>query len=207
MGRHSILHATHYLDDFLILGPDQCSVALCINLNLCCQLGFPIVEHELGGPASVFSFLGTLIDTTCITLQFPLKKLMQLKALTERWQSRRCCKKWEVLSLTGQLQHTCQVVKSGYTFLWRMIDLSLVPKEFNHWVWSDFSSVSPQGGNAYTSLSKNFSQLCPSCDDVCSLGGHCEMFGDNAAAVAIVKSSTSKDLLVVSHMCPGWSIR
>ena len=39
--------------------------------------------------------------------------------------------KRELLSLIGQLQHACRVVRAGRTFLRRMIDLS---SSVNHWV-------------------------------------------------------------------------
>ena len=40
----------------------------------------------------------------------------------------------ELLSLIGQLQHACCVVRPGRSFLRRMIALSTMPKELYHWV-------------------------------------------------------------------------
>jgi hypothetical protein len=34
----------------------------------------------------------------------------------------------------GQLQHACRIVRAGRTFLRGMIDLSMVPRELDHWV-------------------------------------------------------------------------
>jgi len=48
------------------------------------------------------------------------------------WRVRKACTKRELLSLIGQLQHACCVVKVGPTFLRRMIELSTVPKKLYH---------------------------------------------------------------------------
>ena len=137
MGRHGVSHALHYLDDFLILGPPNssgCSRSLEISLELCRVLGVPIAEHKLEGPAPVLSFLGIELDTTSSTLRLPPEKLGRLKSVVTSWQLRKCCRKRELLSLIGQLQHACRVVRAGRTFLRRMIDLSVVPKELDQWV-------------------------------------------------------------------------
>ena len=137
MGRHGITEAMHYLDDFLLLGSKdshQCETALRAALRLCNELGFPIAEHKLEGPATVLPFLGILIDTDRGVLQLPAEKLCRLKGLIRTWQGKKSCKKRELLSLIGQLQHACRVVRAGRTFLRRMIELSTVPKELDHWV-------------------------------------------------------------------------
>ena len=70
MGRHGVVHAMHYLDDFLLLSPPnsaECQ-ALQNSLQFCNRLGFPIAPHKLEGPASQLSFLGILIDTDRDTL-------------------------------------------------------------------------------------------------------------------------------------------
>ena len=81
MGRHGVVHAMHYLDDFLILGPpdsEECSHALRSSLELCDSLGFPIASHKLEGPGTHLSFLGIMIDTVQGTLSLPLEKLDRL---------------------------------------------------------------------------------------------------------------------------------
>ena len=78
IGRHGVVHAMHYLDDFLLLGPPnsaECSHALQNSLQLCNRLGFPIPPHQLEDPASQLSFLGILIDTDRDTLSLPADKL------------------------------------------------------------------------------------------------------------------------------------
>ena len=131
------MHAWHYLDDFLILGPPQsdlCRQHLETSLGLCKRLGIPIATHKLEGPAAGLSFLGIHIDSVSGTLSLPPEKLARLKGLITAWRTRKCCKKHELQSLIGQLQHACRIVRAGRTFLRRMIDLSTVPRELDHWV-------------------------------------------------------------------------
>ena len=45
-----------------------------------------------------------------------------------------CCRKQELLSLIGLLQHNCRTVCVVRTFLQRMIDLSSSVRELDHWV-------------------------------------------------------------------------
>ena len=125
LGRQGIVHAMHYLDDFLVLGPPnspECSQALQRNLQLCDRVGFPIAAHKVEDPATRLAFLGILIDTERGTLSLPADKLTRLKTEITRWRGRKFCKKRELLSLIGQLQHACRVVRAGRTFLRRMID-------------------------------------------------------------------------------------
>ena len=137
MGRHGVVHTMHYLDDFLLIGPpnsDICSRLLQSSLDLCRSLGVPIAAHKLEGPSTVLSFLGIQIDTARGILRLPPEKLGRLKVMVAAWQHKKSCKKRELLSLVGQLQHACRVVRSGRTFLRRIIDLSTVPKKLDHWV-------------------------------------------------------------------------
>ena len=137
MGRHGVVHAMHYLDDFLILGPPNtrsCHQDLSTSLDLCDRLGDPIARHKLEGPSASLSFLGIQVDTVSGTLSLPPEKLARLVTLIQSWRGRKCCRKRELLSLIGQLQHACRVVRPGRTFLRRMIDLSSSVMGYDHWV-------------------------------------------------------------------------
>ena len=125
IGRRGVVHAMHYLDNFLLLGPPnsaECGQAIQGSLQLCDRLGFPIAPHKLEGPASRLSFLGILIDTDRDTLSLPADKLARLRSVIVEWRERKFCSKRQLLSLIGQLQHACRVVRAGRTFLRRMID-------------------------------------------------------------------------------------
>ena len=135
MGRHGVAHAIHYLDDYLMMAPphtDECGSALRTCLRVCESLGVPIADHKIGGPATILTFLGIEIDTDAGVLRLPREKLVRLHGLIASWSGRKSCTKRELLSLIGQLQHACRVVRPGRTFLRRMIDLSTVAKELHH---------------------------------------------------------------------------
>ena len=258
-GQHGVREAIHYLDDFLVFGPphsEVCGGALHSSLRLCEQLGVRVAPHKLEGPGTAITFLGILIDTDRGILQLPPEKLSRLKLLVSSWKGRKCCCKRELLSLIGQLQHACKVVRAGRTFLRRMIDLSSVASELHHRIrlngafrsdlqWWDtfmegwnglslFGSIIPGppvavvtsdalghwGCGAFTSSGHWFQLQWPrSWEPVhitvkellpvvmaCALWGmawqgqavrcHC----DNEAVVAILKSGTSKNPLVMHLM-------
>ena len=135
MSRRGVQSAIHYLDDFLIVGPprsESCSRALATSLRLSEELGVPIAPHKLEGPGTAISFLGIEIDTQEGVLRLPPAKLSRLRGLITTWKGRKCCIKCELLSLIGQLQHACKVIRAGWTFLRRMIDLSAVATELHH---------------------------------------------------------------------------
>ena len=121
-----IPHIEHYLDDFIIIAPND--VALCQGyvdtLNrVCSKLGVPIAEHKRDGPTTCLTFLGIEIDTVQGQLRLPLDKLRHLLTTVQSWQCRRTCTRKELESLIGLLNHACKVVRSGRSFLRRMLDL------------------------------------------------------------------------------------
>jgi hypothetical protein len=110
----------------------ECEGALRTSLALCETLGFPIGSHKVEGPATSLAFLGILIDMEAGVLRLPAEKLAKLQDHIRQWQGKRASTKRDLLSLIGHLSHACRVVKSGRTFLRRMIDLSATPKELHH---------------------------------------------------------------------------
>ena len=79
-------------------------------------------------------FLSIVFDTVRLQLRLPEEKLWRLLGTVWEWQDRKTCTKRELLSLIGQLQHTCRVVQSGRTFLRRMINLSTTANELHHYI-------------------------------------------------------------------------
>ena len=84
--------------------------------------------NKLEGPTTLITFLCILLDTVAMELRLP----QHLKGLIQQWQRKKSCCKRELLSLIGQLQHACQVIPPGRTFLRRMINLSSTAKELHH---------------------------------------------------------------------------
>ena len=135
LGSHGVREGIHYLDDFLILGQagtDECERALALSLELCKILGVTVATKKTEGPATTLSFLGIVLDTEKMVIRLPQDKLIQLRKLIGKWKGRKTCCKRQLLSLIGQLQHACKVVRPGRSFLRRMIDLSTVAKKLHH---------------------------------------------------------------------------
>lgn len=125
----------HYLDDFLFSGrpgSGECLASLQTAIHLCGELGVPLSTEKLEGPGVVITFLGIELDTQQLQLRLPAEKLQRLLRLIQVWQGRKSCTERELLSLIGQLQHACRVVRSGRTFLRCMIALSTKAKELHH---------------------------------------------------------------------------
>lgn len=56
-------------------------------------------------------------------LRLPAEKLQRLRSLLAEWGDQKSCSRKELESLIGLLNHACKVVRSGRSFLRRMIDL------------------------------------------------------------------------------------
>ena len=116
----------HYLDDFIVVGaPDspECADALAVLIRACADLGVPIAAHKREGPATCLTFLGIEVDTMASQLRLPRDKLLRLQAQLAEWGDRRVCERRDLESLIGTLNHACKVVRSGRSFLRRMLDL------------------------------------------------------------------------------------
>ena len=125
----------HYLDDFLVFGaPDsqQCGEALRRALAWCACLGVPVASRKTEGPSTRLTFLGIVMDTLSMALSLPPSKLERLRREIHHWESMKSCSKRELLSIIGQLQHACCVIRPGRSFLRRMIELSRCVRELHH---------------------------------------------------------------------------
>ena len=116
----------HYLDDFVIIGPPrslQCARSLAILDRECSILGVPMAAHKREGPATCLTVLGIVIDTVAGELRLPVDKLTRVLSLLRQWGDKKVCSRKELESLIGLLNHVCKVVRSGRSFLRRMLDL------------------------------------------------------------------------------------
>lgn len=128
------VEVVHYLDDYLIVGPadkGECEAVLGQVCKVFARLGIPIAHHKTEGPARSLVFLGIEIDAAEGILRLPEDKLRRLRSTIAMWHNRRSCTKRELLSVIGQLQHACCVVRPGRSFLRRMIDLSKSVKDMD----------------------------------------------------------------------------
>lgn len=132
---HDGVDGIHYLDDFLVFGEPgstRCAQALSKALARCAVLGVPVAPGKTEGPDTKLVFLGIEIDSVRETLSLPAPKLQRLRSEISRWESRKTCTKRELLSIIGQLQHACCVIRQGRSFLRRMVELSKGVRELHH---------------------------------------------------------------------------
>ena len=130
-----IVHILHYLDDFLLLGRSgkaDCEKGLHIAMEMCHRLGVPIAEHKTEGSTQVLTFLGIEVDSERMEVRLPEDKLHCIQEEIKLWTGRKSTTKRELLSLIGQLQHACCVVRPGRIFLQRMIELSAGVKQLHY---------------------------------------------------------------------------
>ena len=100
------------------------------------KFGVLVAEHKIVGPACCITFLGIEIDTNEGCLRLPKNKPRRLCELLREWSHKQACTKRKLLSLVGLLHHAATVVKPGWMFVvWRLIDLSAIPKELHYHVW------------------------------------------------------------------------
>ena len=140
----------HYLDDFFLANVKTagcrhdmdvfvttagCRHDMDVFLDICKQLGVPIADDKLEGPATCITYLGIEIDTVAMTIRLPADKLEKIKSLVRAFAGRRKCTKRELLSLIGLLAFACKVVKPGRIFLRRLIDLSTTVSSLNHYIY------------------------------------------------------------------------
>ena len=127
----------HYLDDFVVIGPpgsSECAQSLETVLQGCADLGVPLAGDKIEGPVPCLTFLGIEIDTEAKLVRLPQEKLEHMRATLEQWSTRKACKRRELESLVGILQHACKVIRPGRSFLRRMIDLLHIPHRPHHHV-------------------------------------------------------------------------
>ena len=84
-----------------------------IVLSTFAELGLPVGESKLEGPATCLTFLGFEIDSVLLEMRMPKDKLHDLQVATSAWAGRRSCRKKELESLVGKLVHASRAVHPG----------------------------------------------------------------------------------------------
>ena len=135
MQQEGVRSALHYLDDFMVFGKPgsgECQEALTLSLEIFRRLGVPVAKQKTEGPATTLTFLGIELDSEAMEVRLPREKLERLGREIGEWERKKYCTKRELLSLIGQLQHACCVVRAGRSFLRRMIELSTKVEKLSH---------------------------------------------------------------------------
>ena len=137
MERKSVQWVAHYVDNLITIGvpgSKDCASNVLLMHSLCEQLGLPVEPEKDEGPTTTLSFLGIELDSNAMEVRLPEQKLIRLHKLLISWRSHKACKKRGLLSPIGLLPHACKVVRSGRSFLRRLIDLSMVSKHLDHYL-------------------------------------------------------------------------
>ncbi len=137
LSQKGVRYRLHYLDDFLVLGAPrskQCQGALETMISVCSELGLPLADDKIGGPATQLVFLGIELDSEAMELRLPNEKIEEIKLLIAQWKRKRAAKKRQLLSFIGHLVHAATVVTQGRTFIRRMLDRARLAKQLDHFV-------------------------------------------------------------------------
>ena len=135
--RRGVVGIDHYLDDFVIVAPPRsgvCQRYLALLEEECRSLGVTLAPEKQVGPSTCLTFLGIQIDTVSGRLSLPAEKLSRLRQEIDSWMRRRACRKRELESLLGVLQHAATVIPPGRTFVRRIIDLLRGPRRPHHFI-------------------------------------------------------------------------
>ena len=124
--QRGVEHIFHYIDDFVVLGAgdsDQCIHGLTTLIQSCESLGCLIAAEKTEGPATRLAVLGIEFDSVAMEMRLPDEKLQWIRSMLGSWKSKRTCRRKELESLVGLLQHASKVVRPGRIFLRRLYTL------------------------------------------------------------------------------------
>ena len=127
----------HYLDDFITVGPpgsDVCSQNLRTMLDVCATVGFPVNPSKVVEATTEIQFLGIILDSERLELRISEDRLKDTLDELQAWRSRKSARKRDILSIIGKLSFISRVVKSGRSFVRRMIETSKKVKHLHHTV-------------------------------------------------------------------------
>ncbi|XP_077119507.1 uncharacterized protein LOC143775353 isoform X2 [Ranitomeya variabilis] len=126
---------THYLDDFLIVGPadsDVCSSALAQFKDALTYFGVPLFPEKTIGPVSVITFLGIEIDTVTMEFRLPKDKIDKLLDLINGCISVGKVTLTQMQSLLGSLNFACRIMPAGRIFSRRLTIATRGVKQRHH---------------------------------------------------------------------------
>ena len=113
-----------YLDDWLVIAPDEdsCRKAMNVLLQLLRNLGFAISYKKVVGLTKHLTFLSIDIDSVDMKLTLPDQKVSELKELLDSYQQKRHTTTKQLQTLAGKLNWGAQVIRGGRAFLRRILD-------------------------------------------------------------------------------------
>ncbi|XP_069605972.1 uncharacterized protein [Ranitomeya imitator] len=126
---------THYLDDFLFVGPansEVCHDALVQFKDVMSCFGVPLSSEKTIGPVSVITFLGIEIDSVAMEFRLPQDKISKLQELIAGCLSVGKVTLVQMQSLLGSLNFACKVMPMGRIFSRRLILATKGTKQPHH---------------------------------------------------------------------------
>ncbi|KAM9329440.1 uncharacterized protein PAF06_002568 [Gastrophryne carolinensis] len=121
--RAGVGSVTHYLDDFLCVGPADtriCELLLGTMLEVFGAFGVPVAHDKTEGPATVIQFLGIEIDTVGRVCRLPREKIDDLVEGLEGDLAVRKVTLQQLQSILGKLNFACRVLPMGRVFTRRL---------------------------------------------------------------------------------------
>ena len=132
---NGVSDADQYLDDFITFGPPHstvCNDNLNAMLRICEYIGFHVNPEKVSAPTTVIEFLGLVIDSDLLEVRVSDERISSVISELLKFYNRRSCTKRELLSLVGKLIFVSMAVKSGRSFVRRIIDLSKRIRHLHH---------------------------------------------------------------------------
>ncbi|KAM9330484.1 uncharacterized protein PAF06_014162 [Gastrophryne carolinensis] len=136
---------THYLDDFLCVGPAGtriCHLLLSTMLDVFGVFGVPVAHDKTEGPATVMKFLGIEIDTVGRVCRLPRDKIEDLVGGLEGALGVKKVTLVQLQSLLGKLNFACRVLPMGRVFTRRLSLATAGVREPHHFIRIDYILVS-----------------------------------------------------------------
>ncbi|KAM9319746.1 uncharacterized protein PAF06_004160 [Gastrophryne carolinensis] len=128
---------THYLDDFLCVGPGGtriCDLLLATMLNVFGDFGVPVAHDKTEGPATVIKFLGIEIDTVQRVCRLPREKIEDLVGGLEGALGVKKVTLVQLQSVLGKLNFACRVLPMGRVFTRRLSLATAGVREPHHFI-------------------------------------------------------------------------
>jgi len=123
------------MDDFVMVGrkgTNECTESMRSLKETCQRLGMPLDESKEEGPSEVLTFLGIEIDSVRREIRLPQEKLGELRSTLKRWRGMKSCRRRDLESIVGSLNHACKAVRPGRAFKRRLQDLMTTVEKGNH---------------------------------------------------------------------------
>lgn len=118
------VEATMYLDDLIVLAPDERSANLHFQIarDLFQELGLPEALEKTQPPAQKVRWLGIDIDAKNMELTIPKDKVDSTVEMAKRFAEKRVVTRTQLQSILGKLLHLSKCVPPARLFVSRLLD-------------------------------------------------------------------------------------